>query len=139
VTARPAPGWSRPLRWAVLVAATLVVVGVFVQVYLIGAWFRGAGEGALDAHRWAGNAVHGLQAVVLLAALGGLWRRWTDIGLAVALLAVGTVQIGLADGDGWVGGLHGLLALVVLVLATVIAHRAVRALGPGRHRDGPGE
>lgn len=137
MTARPAPGWSRPLRWAVLIAATLVVVGVFVQVYLIGAYVRGAGEDALDAHRWAGNAVQGLQALVLLAALAGMWRRWADIGLAIALLAVGTVQIGLAEGEEWVGGLHAFLALVVLVLATVIAHRAVRALGLGRHREGP--
>lgn len=124
-------------RWIVLVAATLVVAGVFAQAYLIGAWIQGAGAGALDAHRWAGNAVHGLQAVVLLAALAGMWRRWADIGLAVALLVVGTVQIGLADGGDWVGGLHAFLALAVLVLATVIAHRAARALGLGRHRKEP--
>ncbi len=32
----------------------------------------------------------------------------------------------------WVNGLHGFLALVVLVLAAVIAHRVMKALGLGK-------
>ncbi len=46
---------------------------------------------------------------------------------------MGTIQLGFADGDDWVGGLHGLFALIVLVLAAIAAHRSVRALGLGRH------
>ena len=45
---------------------------------------------------------------------------------------LGTIQVGFADGDDWVGGFHGLLALVVLILAAIITHRAMRHLGVGR-------
>ena len=31
--------------------------------------------------------------------------------------------------NGWLHGLHGLLALVVMVMAAVIAHRGLRDLG----------
>ena len=40
--------------------------------------------------------------------------------------------MGLAEGGEWAGGLHGLFALIVLVLAAIVAHRSVRALGLGR-------
>lgn len=124
---------TRALKWIVLVAATLVVVGVFLQVYFIAAYSFGAGEDALDAHTGLGNVVHALEAVTFLAGLGAFWRRWWDVGLSFALIAVGTIQIGLSEADDWAGGLHGLLAMFVLVLATIIAHRTVRALGMGRH------
>ncbi len=48
---------------------------------------------------------------------------------------IGTIQIFLiGDTDrsgGWVNGLHGLLALVVLVLALALAQNGKRALGLG--------
>ena len=36
---------QRGFRWAVLVLAILVAVGVFLQVYFIASYFFGAGEG----------------------------------------------------------------------------------------------
>ena len=42
---------NRPFLWANLVLAALVVVGVFVQVYLIASYIFGAGQDALDAQR----------------------------------------------------------------------------------------
>jgi hypothetical protein len=36
------------------------------------------------------------------------------------------VQVSLANGHRWVGGLHPLLALVVLSLAATLALRAIR-------------
>lgn len=129
---------QRALGWVVLVTATLVVIGVAVQVYLIAAGFRGSAD-AIDAHEVVGSAVHGLEAIVFLAALAAFWRRWVDIGLAAALIVVGTVQIAFVESDNaWVGGLHGLFGVLVLVLATIIAHRAVRHLGLGRHGRMPG-
>jgi hypothetical protein len=124
---------TRAFLWIHLTLATLVVVLIFVQVYLIASYFFGAGGDALDAHKDLGSWVHGIEVLVFLASIGAYWRRWWDVGLGFAVGAIGTIQLGLADGDDWVGGLHGLFALVVLVLAAIAAHRSVRALGLGRH------
>ena len=132
------PGWVRGFRWATMIAAALVVVGVFLQVYFIASYIFGAGEDALDAHKNLGGFVHLVEVLTFLLSLGGFWRRWVDVGWAFALGAIGTIQLGFADGDDWVGGLHGLLALVVLVLAAVVTHRAMRSLGIGRPGRMPG-
>ena len=72
------------------------------------------------------------------------WGLWKWIGFNFLLLLVGTIQIFLSPPDedpasGWVHGLHGLLALFVLVIAAVIVHRDMRLLGlmrPARGRAG---
>jgi hypothetical protein len=112
-------------RWIHLALALAVVLGVFVQVYLIGAYIFGAGQGALDAHKTAGWTVHGFEMLVFLAALVA-WLRWVDLVLSFALAVIGTVQVSLAGERRWVGGLHPLLALVVLAIAAVLLMRAVR-------------
>lgn len=122
---------TRTLRWTIVVLATAVVAGVFVQAYLISAAYLGVGTDAIDAHGTVGGIVHGIQALIFLAALAAFWRRWTDVALSFALIAIGTIQIGLSDAGDWVGGLHGLLAMVVLVLGAIIAMRTLRALGIG--------
>jgi hypothetical protein len=124
---------TRAFLWAHLVLATLVVLGVFAQVYLIASYIFGAGSDALDAHKDLGGVVHIVEVLVFLVAIGAYWKRWWDVGLSLLLAVVGTIQLGLADGDDWVGGLHGLFALLVLVIATIAAHRSVRALGLARH------
>jgi hypothetical protein len=116
-------------RWAHLALSLAIVLGVFVQVYLIGAYIFGAGEGALDAHRSTGFAVQGLELFVFLTALAA-WLPRRDVLLSLLLAIVGVVQAGLASAERWVGGLHPLLALVVLALATALARRAIR-----RHRN----
>jgi hypothetical protein len=132
------PGWVRGFRWATLVAAILVVVGIFLQVYFIASYFFGAGEDALDAHTGLGGVVHGVELLVFLFALGGFWRRWVDVGWAFALALIGTVQLAFAEADDWAGGLHGLLALVILINAAVVTHRSMRSLGIGRAGRMPG-
>lgn len=127
---------TRAFLWANLVLAVLVAVGVFVQVYLIATYvFSGLHDtDALDAHKNLGGIVHIVEVLVFLTAIGGYWRRWGEIGLSFALAAIGTIQLSLASGDeNWVGGLHGVFALLVLLLAGAIAHRTMRALGVGRH------
>jgi len=116
-------------RWAHLALALAIVVGVFVQVYLIGAYIFGAGQGALDAHKTAGFTAHGFEVLVFVAALIA-WLPRRDLVLSLLLAVVGTVQVALASEHRWVGGLHPLLALVVLVLAATLARRAIR-----RHRN----
>jgi len=110
------------------VLASLVVLAIFLQVYFIASSTFGAPD-ALDAHETFGNIIHLVEALVFLTAIGAYWKRWGEIGLNLALPVIGTIQVSLTDADEWVGGLHGLLALVVFVLAAVIAHRAMRALG----------
>jgi hypothetical protein len=116
-------------RWVHLALALAIVLGVFVQVYLIGSYFFGAGQGALDAHRTAGWTVHGFEMLVFGAALIA-WLPRVDLVLSLLLAVIGTVQVSLASGHRWVGGLHPFFALVVLGLAAALALRAI-----GRRRD----
>jgi hypothetical protein len=112
------------------VLAVAIAVGVFLQVYLIGAYIFGAGQGALDAHRTAGFTVHGLEVLLLVVALVA-WLPRADIFLSAGLAVLGTVQIALASSTKWVGALHPLGALFVLVLVTVIIRRRRGASTPG--------
>jgi hypothetical protein len=132
------PGWVRAFRWATLIAAVLVVIGVFLQVYFIASYIFGAGEDALDAHTDTGGIVHTIEVLTFLFSLGGFWRRWVDVGWAFALAVIGTVQLAFSEADDWAGGFHGLLALVVLILAAIVVHRAMRSLGIGRAGRMPG-
>ena len=122
--------FRRGAGWLHLALAGLVVAGVCVQVYLIGAYFFGAGSGALDAHKSAGFVVHAIEVAILVVAMAA-WLSWLDLGLSLALAVIGTVQVALADGHRWVGGLHPLFALVVLGLAGALVRRgALRARRP---------
>jgi hypothetical protein len=112
-------------RWMHLVLALAVIAGVFVQVYLIGAYIFGAGPGALDAHKTAGWTVHGFEMLVFVAALLA-WLPWLDLVLSLLLAVLGTVQVALASEHRWVGGLHPLLALFVVGLAAALVLRAAR-------------
>jgi hypothetical protein len=106
----------------VFALAVAVVIGVFLQVYLIGAYIFGAGADALDAHEGIGFSLHGLEVLVLIAMLVA-WRPRINLLVALALAVIGTVQISLAQESKWVGALHPLLALVVLVLAAILVRR----------------
>jgi hypothetical protein len=114
--------------WLHLALATALVAGVFLQVYLIGSYIFGAGYGALDAHRAVGFALQGPELFVLLTALIA-WLPRVDLLLSLLVTIVGFVQAFFASQHEWVGGLHPLLALVVLSLASALALRGVR-----RHR-----
>ena len=118
-------------RWVHLGFAVGVVGGVFVQVYLIGAYIFGAGQGALDAHKSAGWTVHGFEVLVLVAALVA-WLPRVDLVLSLLLAVIGTAQVALAGEHRWVGGLHPTLALVVAGLAATLVVRALRRRFPRR-------
>lgn len=126
---------SRAAIWVNFIFASVIVIGVFLQAYFITAYFTGAGDGALDAHGFIGGLViHASELIVFLSALVAFWRNWPWIAFCFGLFVFGTVQIFLSPPDedpasGWVHGLHGLFALIVLVWAAVIAHRDMRLLG----------
>ena len=123
----------RVLIWVYLAGAVLVVIGVFLQAFSITAYIRGAGSGALDMHQAVGSVTNILEVVTFLGALIGFWGSWTRVGFAFALPVIGTIQLfAIGDTDtsgGWANGVHGLLALVVLVLAGMLTHDGMRALG----------
>jgi hypothetical protein len=129
---RPALGaLRRTAGWLHLALALALVLGVFVQVYLIGSYIFGAGQGALDAHRTVGFALQGPELFILVTALIA-WLPRVDLLLSLLVAIVGVVQAGLASAHRWVGGLHPLLALVVLGLAAALALRAIRRLRDAR-------
>jgi hypothetical protein len=124
----------RIFLWINVVLASLIVVLVFLQAYLITAYIAGAGEDALDAHGFVGFAIiHPAELFVFLTAFGAWPRAWRWISFTFFLFVLGTVQIFLVPVDertnGWLHGLHGLLALFVALTAAVIAHRGIRDLG----------
>jgi hypothetical protein len=126
---------KRTLLWIQLVLAALVVLGVWLQVYFIASFFFGA-EDALDLHETVGFITHLVEVAVFLAALGAWWRNWGRIGHAFGLAAIGTVQISLTESEDWVGGLHGLLALVILLMAVFVVKWNAEALGLTRASRG---
>lgn len=130
----------RTFLWINFLLASIIVIAIFFQAYFIAAYAMGAGQGALDAHGILGGIViHGAELLVFLTAFGAWPRQWRWIGYTFALFVVGTIQIFLLPPDEdpaspWIHGLHGLLALVVLVMAATIAHRGMRDLGLRRAR-----
>jgi hypothetical protein len=134
---------QRTFLWINFVLASLIVLLVFVQAYLIASYASGAGEGALDAHGFVGGLlIHGFELLVFLTAFGAWPRQWKWIGFTFFLFVFGTVQIFLSPpdedpGSGWVHGLHGLFALFVALTAAVIAYRGLQDLGLRRSRAGP--
>jgi hypothetical protein len=125
-------GWRRIAVWLFTLAAAIVVAGVFLQAFSIAAYVRGAGQGARDLHETGGFLTHSIEIVVFLLALVAFWGAWRRVGFALLLPLVGTLQV-LLVGDtdksgGWVNGLHGLFALVVLLLAGALAELGRRAL-----------
>ena len=124
---------NRIATWIHLVLASLVVIGIFLQVYFIASYVSGAGEDALDLHKGIGGLVHLIEVLVFLSGLVAFWGYWKRVGWSLLLPVLGTVQIGLAPGDdpdsGWVHGFHGLLALFVLILAAFLVHQDLRLLG----------
>jgi hypothetical protein len=126
---------NRAATWVNLVFASVIVVAVFVQAYLIASYAMGAGEGALDAHGVVGGLViHGSELIVFLSAFVAFWKNWKWIAVCFGLFVLGTIQIFLLPpdedpGSAWLHGLHGLFALFVLVYAAYIAYRDAQWLG----------
>jgi hypothetical protein len=115
--------------WGTFLFAALAVVGMLIQVYLIGGFIFGEGSGWLDAHKDLGKLVHLFYVLTFVAALIGAWPNWRSTGLAFALAVVGTIQAFLAGGGnvgGDNGGLHAFhaaLVPIVFVIAALIAWR----------------
>ncbi len=110
------------------------MLGVLLQSFTIAAYASGAGSDALDAHGGGSLVVHIGQLAVVIGVLVAYWGNWPMIGGAVAFLAISIAQLGFIrpeDGNGgWINGLHGLLALIILICGLLYAQRAWRELRP---------
>lgn len=106
---------------------------MFLQVYLASGQLFGTDS--LDEHQDTGFIVHNFEIAVFVTALVA-WLPRADIGWSVLLAVVGTVQILLSDADRWVGAIHGVGALLVLLVASIVVHRDLRGLGLKRARGG---
>jgi hypothetical protein len=124
---------KRNFTWAVFVGGILVVLGVLWQAFTIAAFVRGAGDGALDAHGAGSMIVHLGQLAIVIGALVAYWGNWPMVGGAIGFLILSIAQLGfLGDTEkdgGWINGLHGFLALIVLICGLLYAQRAARELG----------
>ena len=124
---------KRGFLWLVLVGAALVVLGVLWQAFTIAAYVRSQDQGALDAHGAGSLFVHLGELAVVIGAIGAWWGNWRNVGVAVGFLVLSFAQIAfLGDTDetgGWINGLHGLLALIVLLAGVAYLDAATRALG----------
>jgi hypothetical protein len=134
---------QRTFLWINFVLSSLIVLLIFVQTYLIASYAMGAGEDALDAHGFVGGLlIHGFELLVFLTAFGAWPKAWKWIGFTFFLFVLGTAQIFILPPDedpasAWIHGLHGLLALFVMVTAAFIAYRGAQDLGLKRGRAAP--
>lgn len=122
--------------WLVAIGAALVIIGVPIQAFTIVAYVRGAGEGALDAHGLGSLVVHIGELLVVIGAIWAWRKHAARLAAAVAFLVLSIAQMMLI-GDtekqgGWVNGLHGMFAILVLIAALVYFDMARRSLG-ARH------
>ena len=122
--------------WGTFIFAALAIIGMGVQVYLIGGFIFGQ-TGWLDTHKDLGMLVHLFYILTFLSALLAVLPNWRATGWAFALAVVGSIQAFLAGGgdvggdNGALHGFHAALVPIVLVIALLIAWRAYTALGLG--------
>jgi Family of unknown function (DUF6220) len=120
--------------WGTFIFAALAVLGMLIQVYLIGGFLFGE-TGWLDTHRDLGKLVHLFYVLTFVSALIGLWPNWRATGWPFALAVLGSVQAFLAAGSGLEKGsdsalhaFHAGLVPIVFVIACLIAWRTWQEL-----------
>lgn len=125
--------------------AGIFVLGVLLQVYFaaIGIFGISAGEGAgassFDLHRGWGAILMIIAVVLLILALAAWQSRAAVIGTFVLAVLAGVAQSLLAsagDSNKWVGGLHGLDGMVILLLSVWLALTGWRRTRAARQLSG---
>ena len=128
-------GARRAVDMAYGYLAAFFVVGVLVQVYLAGIGIFGinstkvANATSLDPHRAWGTVLMVLSLILLILALIAWASRTTVIWTFVLALLVIVAQTALAaagENSKWIGGLHALDGMVILLLSLWLAITARR-------------
>ena len=113
-------GRVRIALWSRIALLALYLVGIVIQFIAAGYGFF---EGSFDFHEGLGwTAMHLIPVLVLIATLV-LWRRGTQLWLALALGVLGILQPLLAAAEGWLGVFHPLIALVLFLLGQALLRR----------------
>jgi hypothetical protein len=128
--------------WGTFIFAAAAVVGMAVQVYLIGGFIFGE-AGWLDTHKDLGMLVHLFYILTFLSALVAALPDWRRTTWPFVLAVVGSIQAFLAGG-GDVGGdnaalhaFHAALVPVVFVIALAIAWKTWNMLQAGQDTAAP--
>ena len=115
--------------------AAFFVLGVLAQVFLAGVGVFGinaskvANASSFDPHRAWGTVLMAIALILLILALIAWASRATVIGTFALALLVIVAQSGLAaagDSNKWLGGLHALDGMVILLLSLWLAISAWR-------------
>ena len=127
----------RTAWWLVLAGGAITVIGVLIQAFTIAAYVRTSlNEDWLDAHGGFSLVVHIGQLLIVIGAIWAFWGNWPWVGAAVGFLVLSFAQLaflGDTEEEGsWVNGLHGFLALVILLVGAWAFTRARRELDHGR-------
>ncbi len=116
--------------WGTVIFAGAAVVGMIVQLYLIGGFIFGE-TGWLDAHKDFGKAVHLAYILTFISALVAAWPNWRATLWPFVLAVLGSIQAFLAGGgnvtdgnDAGIHAFHAALVPIVFVLALWIGWRA---------------
>jgi hypothetical protein len=103
------------------------------RAHEIAAYVRGAGEGALDAHGGFSTVVHVGQLLIVIGGVWAFWGNWGWVAAAICFLVLCVAQLAfLGDTEepgGWVNGLHGFLALVIILIGAWVFDQSRRRLG----------
>jgi hypothetical protein len=115
--------------------AAVFVLGVLLQVFFAGVGVFGfnatkvAQASSFDPHRAWGSVLMIVSVILLILALAAWQSLATVLSTFVLALLVVVAQIGLAaagDSHKWIGGLHALDGMIILLLALWLAVMAWR-------------
>jgi hypothetical protein len=120
--------------WGTVIFAGASLVGVIVQLYLIGAFIFDGEQDWLDAHKDFGMIVHLAYILTFVFALVGAWPNWRETLWPFVLAVIGSVQAFFAGGgdvggdNGGIHAFHAALVPIVVMLALYIGWRAWTAI-----------
>ncbi|MDQ3121005.1 MAG: hypothetical protein M3Q59_00540 [Actinomycetota bacterium] len=123
--------------WGTVIFAGASVVGVMVQLYLIGGYLFDPDDAWLDAHKAFGMIVHLAYILTFVFAIVAAWPKWRLALWPFVLAVIGSIQAFLAGGGDVGGGnaglhaFHAALVPIVVILALFIgwaAWRHIRAM-----------
>jgi hypothetical protein len=119
-------------------AAALVLALVFAQLYFIAEWAFSQDASALLDHKHLGPVVALVEGVVFLTGLVGWWSDRREVVLSSVMIVVGFFQVMFATNRFGaatdIRGLHGLLAVGVVICNWQILARTWRVLVPASSR-----